>query len=180
VSLARRSKRRVEAHLERLRETYGSFEKVETTWALSSGGYEATVERFEAGTVGGAGVWITDDDGKVLLVRQDGEDGWSEPAGKVEPGETLAEAARREVAEETGVTCTVEGVHVAQVIETTCADDPDQPPVYRLVVTFAGSYVSGDLEPEEGEITGVRWWDEHPDELLYEGIADLPVPAADD
>lgn len=41
------------------------------------------------------------------------------------------------------------------MIETTCADDPDRPPVYRLVVTFAGSYVSGDLEPEEGEIAEV-------------------------
>lgn len=179
MSLARRSKRRVEAHLADLREEYGSFERVENTWPLSSAGYEATVERFEAGTVGGAGAWVTNDAGEVLMVRQEGADGWSEPAGKVEPGETLAEAARREVEEETGVECTIDGVLLAQVAETTCADGPDRPPVYRLVVVFDGSYVSGDPEPEKGEIAEVQWWDEHPNELLYEGIADLPIPAAE-
>lgn len=179
MSLARRSKRRVEAYLETLREEYGPFERVESTWPLSSAGYEATVERHEAGTVGGAGVWITNDDGEVLLVRQEGESGWSEPAGKVEPGETLAEAACREVREETGVECTIEGVLLVQVVETTCADDPERPAVHRLIVTFEGSYVAGDPEPEEGEIAEVEWWADHPDELLYDGLADLSIPAAE-
>jgi 8-oxo-dGTP diphosphatase len=44
-------------------------------------------------------------DGRVLLVHRARYDDWSLPKGKLEPGETWAEAALREVLEETGVRC---------------------------------------------------------------------------
>lgn len=47
------------------------------------------------------GAVVTDDEGRVLLVREDGR--WLAPGGEVEPGETHAEALVREVREETGV-----------------------------------------------------------------------------
>ncbi|GAA4641905.1 NUDIX hydrolase [Gordonia humi] len=53
-----------------------------------------------------AGAAIVDDDGRVLLVQRghDPEKGhWSVPGGHVEDGESFAEAARREVWEETGL-----------------------------------------------------------------------------
>lgn len=53
---------------------------------------------------------ITDGSGRILLVRRGHEPGrglWSVPGGKVEPGETLQEAAAREVLEETGLTVTI-------------------------------------------------------------------------
>jgi acetyl-CoA carboxylase carboxyl transferase subunit beta len=53
-----------------------------------------------------AGAVITDAQGRVLLVLRghDPQKGrWSIPGGSVEPGETLAEAAQREVLEETGL-----------------------------------------------------------------------------
>jgi 8-oxo-dGTP pyrophosphatase MutT (NUDIX family) len=51
-----------------------------------------------------ATAWILDPSGDhVLVVRHDAL-GWSSPGGHVMPGESTAEAARREVAEETGLT----------------------------------------------------------------------------
>eukprot|EP01047_Picozoa_sp_COSAG01_P097509 COSAG01_NODE_27826_length_676_cov_0.620451_1_plen_151_part_10 len=47
--------------------------------------------------------WITDSEGKVLILRKRGEAIFSAPGGKVEPGETLEQAVVREVREETGL-----------------------------------------------------------------------------
>jgi 8-oxo-dGTP pyrophosphatase MutT (NUDIX family) len=46
-------------------------------------------------------------DGRVLLVHRERYDDWSLPKGKLEVGETSAEAALREVREETGLDCTL-------------------------------------------------------------------------
>lgn len=53
-----------------------------------------------------AGAVVLDPAGRLLLVRRGREPSlglWSVPGGRVEPGETPAQAAAREVAEETGV-----------------------------------------------------------------------------
>jgi len=44
-------------------------------------------------------------DGLVLLVHRGHYDDWSLPKGKLEPGESWAECALREVEEETGLAC---------------------------------------------------------------------------
>jgi len=44
-------------------------------------------------------------DGAVLLVHRPEYDDWSLPKGKLDPGETWEDAARREVEEETGLDC---------------------------------------------------------------------------
>jgi 8-oxo-dGTP diphosphatase len=53
-----------------------------------------------------AGAVITDSDGRLLLIRRGHEPEaglWSLPGGRVEPGETGAQAMIREVREETGL-----------------------------------------------------------------------------
>ncbi len=53
-----------------------------------------------------AGAVVVDDEGRVLLVRRANEPSrglWSIPGGRVEPGESARECARREVREETGL-----------------------------------------------------------------------------
>jgi ADP-ribose pyrophosphatase YjhB (NUDIX family) len=52
------------------------------------------------------GAFVFDDRGRVLLVERDhppGQGRWTVPGGKLEPGETLAQAVAREVREETGL-----------------------------------------------------------------------------
>lgn len=45
---------------------------------------------------------IRDEQGRLLLQRKAGTEGWSLPAGAIEPGELPEQALRREVFEETG------------------------------------------------------------------------------
>jgi ADP-ribose pyrophosphatase YjhB (NUDIX family) len=51
----------------------------------------------------GVGVIIFDDQGRLLLERRRDCGLWGLPGGRIEPGESVAEAALREVKEETGL-----------------------------------------------------------------------------
>ncbi|WP_033293873.1 NUDIX hydrolase [Amycolatopsis jejuensis] len=51
--------------------------------------------------------FIQDDEGRILMIRRTDNDLYSIPGGQLELGETLAEAAIREVREETGIDCEV-------------------------------------------------------------------------
>lgn len=52
----------------------------------------------------GVRLMVLDEDERILLVRHTYTGGWHMPGGGVDPGETAAEAALREVREETGLT----------------------------------------------------------------------------
>ncbi|WP_370968585.1 NUDIX hydrolase [Amycolatopsis sp. cg9] len=51
--------------------------------------------------------FIQDDEGRILMIRRTDNDLYSIPGGQLELGETLAQAAVREVHEETGIQCKV-------------------------------------------------------------------------
>jgi 8-oxo-dGTP diphosphatase len=94
-----------------------------------------------------AGAVIRDGDGRLLLVRRGHEPGagrWSVPGGRVEPGETPAAAAAREVTEETGLVVTV-GALLATV---TIGD--------YLVHDFAATVTGGELRAGD-DASDVRW-----------------------
>eukprot|EP01047_Picozoa_sp_COSAG01_P060797 COSAG01_NODE_7502_length_3180_cov_2.210321_1_plen_250_part_10 len=54
-------------------------------------------------TITATTLWLTDPDGKVLLLRKPSQAVFSEPGGKLEPGETPEEALVRECREEAGL-----------------------------------------------------------------------------
>jgi 8-oxo-dGTP pyrophosphatase MutT (NUDIX family) len=53
---------------------------------------------------------VTDEHGRILLILRTDNDYWSIPGGGIKPGETLNQAAAREVSEETGIDCKVTGL----------------------------------------------------------------------
>ncbi len=58
---------------------------------------------------------VRESDGRLLLLHELAEDRWCLPKGHVDPGESLAAAALREVREETGLTRLRLGEEVGQV-----------------------------------------------------------------
>jgi len=94
-----------------------------------------------------AGAVIQDDEGRLLLVlrgREPGAGRWSLPGGRVEPGEKPAEAAAREVHEETGLI-----VAIGEPLATIPIGD-------YLVHDFAATVVGGELRAGD-DADDVRW-----------------------
>ncbi|MFD2090412.1 NUDIX hydrolase [Blastococcus deserti] len=100
-------------------------------------------EGDEPPVVACVGAVVRDTAGRILLIRRGHEPHaglWSLPGGRVEPGETLEQAVRREVREETGLTvrpgAVVGSVRIPaagvvyDVVDLACSiDPPDQEPV---------------------------------------------------
>jgi len=55
-------------------------------------------------------VVVADDAGRVLMIRRTDNDNWAVPGGAIDLGESLPDAAVRETAEETGITCEITGI----------------------------------------------------------------------
>jgi 8-oxo-dGTP pyrophosphatase MutT (NUDIX family) len=58
----------------------------------------------------GVAAVIRDAQGRLLLQEKSSGEGWSLPAGAIEPGETPEHAVRREVLEETGLEVVPKGI----------------------------------------------------------------------
>ena len=102
---------------------------------------------MSSGPVVCAGAVVRDEHGRLLLVRRANEPSagsWSLPGGRVEPGETPAKAAAREVREETGLE-----VEVGELLLTS----PFGP---YVVHDFAAVVVGGSLAAGD-DASDVRW-----------------------
>jgi len=181
LSLTERSRDRVDGWLADFRGRYDGFDRVDVRWELSPDRYEADYQRVANGENGGAGIWVTNGEGSVLLVRDAGEDGWLDPGGKREADESFEEAARRETREETGVDCEITGLLEAHVLEIVAETDPDRPTLYSCIAIFTGEPVTDDPDPRarEGEIAAVEWFDAPPETVGYPQVARRPFPGSE-
>jgi ADP-ribose pyrophosphatase YjhB (NUDIX family) len=96
-------------------------------------------------------------DARVLLVRRaraPNAGHFSLPGGAVEPGETLAEAARREVHEETGLA--IAPFALAGYREVIARDAAGKVERHFVVLAFAARYVGGELQLND-EVSEARW-----------------------
>jgi len=162
---------------DRLEDDYGAVPVVEKTWHVEPASYDRFRERLRAGANGGAGIWLTNDAGEVLLVRNEGDHGWGDPGGKVEPDESVETAALRETREETGVEAEIVGLNDVHRVTVRDETDPDRPAVIAPIVVFDGHHVGGEPRPRDGEIAAVEWFRSAPETVLYEEVATRRYPA---
>lgn len=174
MSITEQSRNQTNQLIDRLNSDYDGFEIVDKTWRLAPSQYTDIQRRFEKGCAGGAGVWVTNGDGEVLLVRNEGDDGWSDPGGKVEPGETFEIGAKRELLEEVNARCRLTGVCEVHIIHHKDKENPDRPSILAPIVVFFGEYTGGEIHPHEGEIANADWFSEPPETVLYEEIRTRP------
>jgi 8-oxo-dGTP diphosphatase len=112
------------------------------------------------------------DDGRleVLVVHRARYDDWSFPKGKLDDGETFEDAALREVTEETGLVCRLDG----ELASTRYRDSSGRPKIVRYwrmtpVTGEIGSFVFNT------EIDDLRWLrvNQALDVLTYQHDRDL-------
>lgn len=85
-------------------------------------------------------------EGRLLVVRRGkapAEDVWALPGGSVELGETLAEAAEREVYEETGLV--VRAGAVVHAFDAVVRDDDGRVRFHYAIIDLRCDYVSGEV-----------------------------------
>jgi 8-oxo-dGTP pyrophosphatase MutT (NUDIX family) len=100
---------------------------------------------------GGGIVWRRGEGGgvEIVLVHRAAYNDWSFPKGKLDPGETEAQAALREVQEETGLRC-----RLGREVGTTAYRDPKRRP--KTVRYWEMTPTAGTLGPAN-EIDDACW-----------------------
>lgn len=110
----------------------------------------------------GAGVFVRDDRGRVLLVRRADSGNWTLPGGMQELGESITQTAVREVREETGLEVEITGLLGIYTDPGHVMAYDDGEVRQEFVVLFAADVIGG-TEAISEESTSLRWAE--PDEL---------------
>lgn len=108
------------------------------------------------------------DDARVLLHRRADTGRWSIVGGIPEPGEQPAQAAVREVHEETGVVCAVERVVAVEGLDPT--EYPNGDKCQFMDITLRCRATGGEARVNDDEGLEVGWFDP---EALPEGLEEF-------
>ena len=96
---------------------------------------------------------IIEQEGKYLLIQEAREDihgKWNLPAGQLDPGETVSEAARREIYEECGFKVELTGV--CQIGSWKLVDN------IAIGIIFSTKIVGGEINFNPDEILDAKWF----------------------
>lgn len=101
---------------------------------------------------------IENDEGKILLVKSP-DRGWEIPGGQVEAGESVTDALKREVKEETGIDIEVGNLKAVHSNISKRVQPDGMSPIGSIVsFEFTGKAVSGKLTTSE-ESLEVNWFE---------------------
>lgn len=108
-----------------------------------------------------ARVLCLDADGRLLLMRWrdpvDGHERWEPPGGGLEPGESLAEAASRELREEAGIEVVVRGPYAVVRRDDTWKGAPRVRDEAFFFAAVGEAVVKPDMPTPEEAATLVEW-----------------------
>ena len=104
-------------------------------------------------------VVVADNDGKILMIRRTDNENWAVPGGGMDLGESIRDAAVREVKEETGIDIDVTGVvgiytNPRHLIEYTSDGEVRQ----EFSIVFTARALGGEPTVSD-ESSEVRWID---------------------
>jgi ADP-ribose pyrophosphatase YjhB (NUDIX family) len=126
----------------------------------------------------GVAVIIMDEEKRVLLQKRSDVGLWGIPSGHVEPGETVAEAAIREVQEETNLQ-----IHILKLVGVYSEPNsqvfkyPNGKTVHFITTCFLAEVIGGQLRCNSSESLDVRFF---PITDLPSGLLDMHPKWLDD